>query len=957
MADTEERTAPSEQAATQEPVQEASAERSVSPLPPKRSNGAASPPRNRRIIENPDRRRNFERSTSPEPRRRSASRSPSPRFSRNRDWRPRIIDSNQERYHERVRQALERELDTEPKKEEPKKPLSLSEEYARLKELRDAGRFVPTAKLRALEAQLNVVKSPEEQQRASWEILKKSINSLINKVNHQNIKDIAQEIFTLNLIRGRGEFCRSIMNAQSMAQPFTPVYAALVAVVNSKLPQVGELLLTRLVIRFRRSFKQNKKDACLSTAIFIAHLCNHQLAHEIIALEILFLLLGNPTNDSVEIAVAFTKEVGAYLAEVSKAGSNGVFERFRAILHEGSLEKRTQYMIEVLFQVRKDEFKDNEIIPTGLDLVEEEEQITHMIGLDDKLDGQEGLRLFKFDENFEENEEKYAEMRREILGEDSDEEDGDDSDAEDSVSEAEDEPSTAAASNEPMAIKDMTNVELVSLRKTIYLTIMSSMSVDEAAHKLLRVQVPEGKEIEIVNMIVECCSQEKIYNKTYGGVAVRFCLKRRFWQDLFAEAFKHYYTVIHRYETNQIRNIATLFGYVLASDALPWEVFECVHMTEEESTSSSRIFMKILFQEMRQELGLETMAKRFKEEYLRDYLENMFPKRDPADTRFSVNYFTAIGLGVLTEDMREHLKNLPPPSPVRERSASRSSQGSSRSRSYSRSSYSSRSRSRSYSRSRSPYSDRSRSPYSDRSRSYSRSPSPRHRGGSCSRSASVDSRPPSPGPRQERRGRLIRGKEMRSRSNSVSSYTGSRSRSPSYDSRAGASAGGARSSRGADRRGGGGRRAGYSRSLTPPSRSRTPRSASGGNSRSRTPSPGGPSRRRSSGGRGGRRYSYSRSPVSRSPSRSPSPGRGRRGPNSRREFSRSPNRARNPRDSRSPSSVSRSPPRRGQRRDAPLSPVRKNDPARTGDKRKTRSPSNDRPDDDGKRRARALDYL
>ena len=40
-------------------------------------------------------------------------------------------------------------------------------------------------------------------------------------------------------------------------------------------------------------------------------------AHEIVALEILFLLLQNATDDSVEVAVAFLQEVGQKLGELS----------------------------------------------------------------------------------------------------------------------------------------------------------------------------------------------------------------------------------------------------------------------------------------------------------------------------------------------------------------------------------------------------------------------------------------------------------------------------------------------------------------------------------------------------------------------------------------------------------------------------------------------------------------
>lgn len=46
-------------------------------------------------------------------------------------------------------------------------------------------------------------------------------------------------------------------------------------------------------------------------------------------------------------------QVGAYLQDVAPAGLHSVFERFRAILHEGAIDKRCQYMIEGLFAVRK----------------------------------------------------------------------------------------------------------------------------------------------------------------------------------------------------------------------------------------------------------------------------------------------------------------------------------------------------------------------------------------------------------------------------------------------------------------------------------------------------------------------------------------------------------------------------------------------------------------------------
>ena len=133
---------------------------------------------------------------------------------------------------------------------------------------------------------------------------------------------------------------------------------------------------------------------CHSTTTFIAHLVNQAVAHEIVALQILMLLLEHPTDDSIEIAVGFMREVGAFLTENSPKANTIVFERFRAVLNEGNISHRVQYMIEVLMQVRKDKFKDNPILPEGLDLVEEDEQITHQIQLEEELQVQEGLSGF-----------------------------------------------------------------------------------------------------------------------------------------------------------------------------------------------------------------------------------------------------------------------------------------------------------------------------------------------------------------------------------------------------------------------------------------------------------------------------------------------------------------------------------------------------------------------------------
>ena len=60
--------------------------------------------------------------------------------------------------------------------------------------------------------------------------------------------------------------------------------------------------------------------------------------------------------------------------------------------------------------------------------------------------------------------------------------------------------------------------------------------------------------------------------------------------------------------------------------------------------------------EMMESMGLKTLSERFKDEEVKRCCEGMFPIDVPKNTRFAINYFTSIGLGVVTGDMREYLK-------------------------------------------------------------------------------------------------------------------------------------------------------------------------------------------------------------------------------------------------------------------------------------------------------------
>ena len=96
-------------------------------------------------------------------------------------------------------------------------------------------------------------------------------------------------------------------------------------------------------------------------------------------------------------------------------------------------------MIEQLFAVRRTHFQEYPRMAPELDLVEEGDQITHKVSLDDTINKEEHLDVFHVEEKYAENEETWKKIKATILGEESDEEEEEEESEEESEEEEEEE--------------------------------------------------------------------------------------------------------------------------------------------------------------------------------------------------------------------------------------------------------------------------------------------------------------------------------------------------------------------------------------------------------------------------------------------------------------------------------------------------------------------------------------
>lgn len=205
---------------------------------------------------------------------------------------------------------------------------------------------------------------------------------------------------------------------------------------------------------------------------------------------------------------------------------------------------------------------------------------------------------------------------------------------------------------------DLTSNEDLEFKKKVYLILKSSLSGDEAAHKLLQLRTEDKEKHKVVDIVVKSSVQEPTYSKFYGVLLERLCSTHGSWKQGLEKVLLENYVNSNTFEPAQLRILGKLWGHVLASDYLGFEVFQHFKMNEDDSTPPTRIFLKFLFQEMVADLGIENLQERLSEEYIQPYLANLFPDDDADNIRYSINYFTSIGLGVLTKKMRERLQFL-----------------------------------------------------------------------------------------------------------------------------------------------------------------------------------------------------------------------------------------------------------------------------------------------------------
>ncbi|KAH9253627.1 hypothetical protein BASA81_008463 [Batrachochytrium salamandrivorans] len=492
------------------------------------------------------------------------------------------------------------------------------------------------------------------------------------------------QLFHCNLARGRGFFAKSVLaQVTSTTEPGQKLamLASIVAVVNSKIPLIGKLVLfqcTKMFLEFY-TLGCNLRDGRANLCEFVVHLANQHVCGEILPLEILLKLLERVKLLGVgagellfQFVVGLVYRFGNHMS--SRPGLAPALDSLFQGLAENAIgQSQREVLVGELERVRQTRFALFPSIPLlELDLLRPQARVVHELFLEDDP----GLEVTDYDfytvqpanttrEQVLKQEEVWLMYQRECLRgmlpdrlEEKEDRYAGREEGEVEVQLAVKHKPTLVAT---VAVEDRTSRDVLEIRKRIYLTINHGLSFEQVAHELILQRKPGkflcGHDVEIVQMLVEFCSQLKSYTDFIGLLCCRLCvaLPDRPLVPLFEQEFARQYAGMHLLETTKMRNLAMLLAEMLYKQCLNWpKVFAAVELGETTTTSSSRIFLKFLFQRLAQLMSMDGLRQRLLP--LSDF-PGLFPKGKRAkQVRFAVNFFTSIGLGSFTVEMRDWLK-------------------------------------------------------------------------------------------------------------------------------------------------------------------------------------------------------------------------------------------------------------------------------------------------------------
>ncbi|XP_056317885.1 nucleolar MIF4G domain-containing protein 1 [Danio aesculapii] len=437
-----------------------------------------------------------------------------------------------------------------------------------------AGKYVPP----------HLREAADSKRKAELEKLKRSVKGLINRLSQPNMASISSQLEELYMNTSRKDMndtLTEILLAACVTPALMPErllmeHILLVSVLHYSVGlEVGAHFLETVVRQFDKTYTEldDTDKECDNLVSIIAHLYNFHVVHAVLVFDILKKLVTSFSSKDIELLLLVLKTVGFALRKDDpialkeliseaqrKAGAEG--EQFQD-------QTRIRFMLETMMALKNNDMRK---IP-GYDPEPVEKLRKLQRTLIHSSAGSSDMKLRVSLDNLLEAERvgRWWIVGSSWSGAPMIDDQGNKTTTPSPKGEQ------YSAKMLELARKQRMNTDV---RRNIFCVLMSSEDFLDAYEKLLRLGLKDQQEREIVHVLMDCCLQEKMFNRFYAVLAEKLCSHDRRFQMTFQFSLWDKFRDLANLSSRSFSNLVQLVTHLLHRKSLSLSILKAIEFGE-----------------------------------------------------------------------------------------------------------------------------------------------------------------------------------------------------------------------------------------------------------------------------------------------------------------------------------------------------------------------------------------
>ncbi|XP_034057112.1 nucleolar MIF4G domain-containing protein 1 [Gymnodraco acuticeps] len=469
---------------------------------------------------------------------------------------------------------------------------------AKTPEIVTSGKYVPP----------HLRNAGDDKRRAELEKMKRNVKGLVNRLSEPNMAWISGQLEELYMSSSRKDMTDMLtevllsacVSSALMPDRLLMEHVLLISILHHAVGlEVGAHFLETVVRQFDEVYKNpSETKECDNLISIICHLYNFQVVHSVLVFDILKHLVGDFREKDIELVLLVLRNVGfALRKDDALALKELICEGQRKAGEVGTKfqdQTRVRFMLETMLALKNNDMRK---IP-GYDpepmeklrklqrtLVQRRAGGSDMklrVSLDNLLAADQIGRWWIVGSSWsgapmigEQNASKETEGK-------------------------------FSAKVLDLARKQRMNTEV---RRNIFCVVMTSEDFMDAFEKLIRMGLKDKQEREIVNVLMDCCLQEKTFNGYYAVLGEKFCSHDRRFQMTFQFSLWDKFRDLSSLPSSTFSNLVQLVSHFLQKKCLSLSILKVIEFGELDKATVR--FLRQLLTKLLKEMEPEELVSVF----------------------------------------------------------------------------------------------------------------------------------------------------------------------------------------------------------------------------------------------------------------------------------------------------------------------------------------------------------